>query len=276
MPFGLSLLAQEESKAVWGIFTAGQAGAFVAVAIFAILVYVMITRARAGQSIREIHKIPGLDAISEAVGRATEMGRPVHYTMGLPSITDPQTIAAFPVLGYVAKLCAQYETRLINTVPDVVIYAINEEIIRQAYLEAGRPDAFNPDDVRFITDWQFAYVAGVLEILAAEKPAAQILFAGPFYAEAMIFIEAGALAGAIQVGGTASTAQLPFFVAGCDYALIGEEIYAASAYLSKEPIITGTVVGEDYFKFLIFAAIIVGTLIATFATSNPLATFMTS
>ncbi|MBE3590158.1 MAG: hypothetical protein IMW98_04975 [Firmicutes bacterium] len=272
----LSLLAAEAKSPVWGIFVPGQAGAFIAVLIFAILVYVMINRARAGQAVREIHKIAGLEALEEAVGRATEMGRPVHYTMGLPGITDPQTIASFPVLGHVAKTCARYDTRLINTVPDVVVYAINEEIIRQAYLEAGRPDAFNPDDVRFITDWQFAYVAGVLEILAAEKPAAQILFGGPFFAEAMIFIEAGALAGAIQVGGTASTSQLPFFVAGCDYALIGEEIYAASAYISKEPILTGTVVGEDFYKFLLFAVIILGTLVATFSSNNFLATFLKS
>lgn len=263
-----------DAAPLFGIFAPGRGGAFFAVLIFVLFVWTMINRARGGTLTREIHKLAGLDAIEEAVGRATEMGRPVHYTMGLPAITNPQTIASFPVLGYVAKMCAQYDTRLINTVNDVVVYAVNEEIIRQAYLEAGRPDAFNPDDVRFITDWQFAYAAGVLEILASEKPAAQILFGGPFFAESLLFIEAGALAGAIQVGGTASMAQLPFFVAGCDYALIGEEIYAASAYISKEPVLVGTVVGEDYYKFLLVATIIAGTLIYSIAGQSLLETWL--
>ena len=69
---------------------------------------------------------------------------------------------------------------------------VNEEIIRQSYLEAGRPDAFNPDDVRFLSDWQFGYTMGCAGIIAREKPAANFLI-GYFYAESLILAESGAL-----------------------------------------------------------------------------------
>ena len=42
-----------------------------------VLTYVMVNFARAGRPLPEIRKLPGLDSIEEAVGRATEMGRPV-------------------------------------------------------------------------------------------------------------------------------------------------------------------------------------------------------
>ncbi len=135
---------------------------------------------------------------------------------------------------------ASYDTRVVNTNADYLTMTVNEEIIRQSYLEAGRPDAFNPDDVRFLSDWQFGYTMGCAGIIAREKPAANFLI-GYFYAESLILAESGALVGAIQVAATSSNvAQLPFFVAACDYTMIGEEFCRAAA-LSKEPVIYGSV-----------------------------------
>jgi len=258
----LFFLAAEEAapQATWGLFAEGMGFPFIFLLVFVALVWVMISRARAGLPIPEIRKIAGLDAIDEAIGRATEMGRPVHFSPGIADVTNPQTIASYAVLGYVAKVCARYDTRLINTNRQILVYAINEEIIRQAYLEAGRPDAFNPEDVRFLSDFQFSYTAAVLGILQRERPAAQILY-GAFWAESMILVEQGALVGAIQIGATANTHQLPFIVAGCDYALIGEEMYAASAYLSKEPVLTGTVVGQDIGKIIVTVLIVLGVIL---------------
>lgn len=226
------------------------------------LVFIMIQRARAGLPVPEIRKIPGMEAIEEAVGRATEMGRPVHITNYYQDLGDYDTWAFWAYLAHVAKLCASYDTRIINTNADYLSMNVNEQIIRQAYLEAGRPDAFNPDDVRFFSDWQFGYTMACAGMVAREKPAAQFLV-GYFYAEALVLAEAGALVGAIQVAATSATAQLPFFVASCDYTMIGEEFYAGAAALSKEPVIYGTVVAEDLMRLVFFAIVVIGCILNT-------------
>ena len=51
----------------------------------------------------------------------------------------------------------------------------------------------------------------------------------------------------------------------CDYTLIGEELYAASAYLSKEPIQIGTLRGQDLGKAFVLVVIGIGTVLATLA-----------
>ena len=71
--------------------------------------------------------------------------------------------------------------------------------------------------------------------------------------------------GAIQIAGTAQPAQLPFFVAACDYTLIGEEFFAASAYLSGEPDQLGTLKGQDVGKVIVAAGIVAGVIGATIA-----------
>ena len=85
-----------------------------------------------------------------------------------------------------------------------------------------------------------------------------------FAFDALMYAEAGNQVGAIQVGGTAAITQIPFFVAACDYALIGEEIYAAAAYLTKDPIRVATIVAQDWGKFFVTGLLVVGVLLQTF------------
>lgn len=209
-----------------------------------------------------LRRIPGLDAVDEAIGRATELGKPILYLTGAHDMSDPSTIAAAVILGRVAKRTAAYETELMVPHRDPITMAVCQEITKQAYLEAGKPDLFKEDSNFFITSDQFSYTAAVDGIMLRKKPAANF-FMGSYFAESLLLTETGASTGAIQIAGTDSDHQLPFFVTTCDYTLIGEELYAASAYLSKEPVQIGTLRGQDIGKAFILSAIVIGTVLAT-------------
>ncbi len=209
-----------------------------------------------------LRRIPGLDAVDEAIGRSTELGKPILYLTGAHDMSDPSTIAAAVILGRVAKRAAAYETDLLVPHRDPITMAVCQEITKQAYLEAGKPDLFKEDANFFITTDQFSYTAAVDGIMLRKKPAANF-FMGAYFAESLLLTETGASTGAIQIAGTDSDHQLPFFVTTCDYTLIGEELYAASAYLSREPIQVGTLRGQDIGKALILGVLTVGTLLAT-------------
>lgn len=202
-----------------------------------------------------IRKISGLDALDEAVGRATEMGRPILYVPGLSSMSDIATIASLNILGPVSKKVAEYETRIIVPNRDPIVMTVAKEVVKESYTEAGRPDAYSDNDVFFLTDSQFGYAAAVNGIMVREKPATN-LFLGMFWAESLILAETGNTTGAIQIAGTDAVTQLPFFITSCDYTIIGEELYAASAYLSREPILLGSLKAQDYFKAFLIMAII--------------------
>ncbi|MEK7331434.1 MAG: fibronectin type III domain-containing protein [Candidatus Eisenbacteria bacterium] len=209
-----------------------------------------------------VRRIPGIDAIEEAIGRATEMGRSVLYVPGIQDISDIQTVAGLVILESVAKLTARYETPITVPVTYPIPFTIAEEMVKAGYLHAGRPEAYDPDSVRFVSPEQFAYVAAVTGIMLRDRPAAHI-FMGSFYAESLLLAETGFATGAIQVAGTANVHQLPFFVVACDYTLIGEELYAASAYLSGEPKLVGALKGADLMKIVIITAMIVGCVLET-------------
>lgn len=209
-----------------------------------------------------LRRIPGLDAVDEAIGRATELGKPVLYLTGAHGLQDPSTIAAAVILGGVAKRAAQYETELLVPHREPITMAICQEITKQAYLEAGKSDLFKEETNFFITEDQFSYTAAVDGIMLRKKPAANF-FMGHYFAESLLLTETGASTGAIQIAGTDADHQLPFFVTTCDYTLIGEELYAASAYLSREPVQIGTLRGQDIGKAVILSVLAVGTIVAT-------------
>jgi hypothetical protein len=100
--------------------------------------------------------------------------------------------------------------------------------------------------------------------MVRERPAATF-YLGAFFAESLILAETGNSIGAIQISGTAMPAQLPFFVAACDYTLIGEELFAASAYLSQEPRMLGSLKGQDFGKLLAMLFIVAGVIAETVA-----------
>jgi len=235
------------------------------VVLFGLALFGSIQVARKAQANnREIflRRIPGLDAVDEAIGRATELGKPILYLTGAGDMSQPATIAASVILGRVGKRVATYETDLLVPHRNPIVMAVCQEITKQAYLEAGKADIFKEDSNFFITDDQFSYTAAVDGLMLRRKPAANF-FMGSYYAESLLLTETGASTGAIQIAGTDSDHQLPFFVTTCDYTLIGEELYAASAYLSREPVQVGTLRGQDLVKGVILGVLVLGTVVAT-------------
>ncbi len=240
-------------------FHTGKTPLFIAMLLFAAIIVWNIYYARSGKDIF-VRRIPGLEAVDEAIGRATEMGRSILYTLGLGRVDDVPTIASMTILGQVARRTADYETPLRVPCRDPIVMNVVREVVRTAYLDEGRPDVYNEENVFFVSESQFAYAAGVDGIMLREKPAA-IFLQGQFFAESLILAETGNSIGAIQIAGTDSEHQLPFFIAACDYTLIGEELYAASAYLSREPMLLGSLRGQDWGKVLIFIIMVLGVIL---------------
>jgi len=240
----------------------GKTPVVVAVLLFSTFCLVFITVARKGKELY-IRPLAGIEAVDDAIGRATEMGKPILYILGLGSADMIATIASFTILSRVAKKVAEYQTPILIPCCDPIVMAVAQETVRSAYLEAGRPDQYKEENIYYLTSMQFAYVAGVNGIMLREKPATNF-YLGKFYAESLLLAETGSLAGSIQISGTDEIAQIPFFVAATDYTLIGEELYAASAYLGREPILLGTLKGQDWGKAVVMIALILGALAATF------------
>ncbi len=239
------------AKGHW--FNTNRSVALVATVVYILLIVFFIRHARSGKTLF-VRPISGINAVEEAVGRATEMGKPVLYVPGIGEVQEVATLAALTILSPIAEKVAEYDTPILVPNRDPIVYTVAQEIVREAYTKVGRPDAYKEDNIYFLSGRQFAYAAAVSGMMMRDKPATNFFF-GMFYAESLILAETGAAIGAIQIAGTDQVAQLPFFIAACDYTLIGEELYAASAYLSGDPVLVGSLKAVDWMKVVIMAVL---------------------
>jgi len=247
----------------WYLFDRNKSWFLVLTLLISFWIIYFIYLARTGIDLK-IRKIAGLEAVDEAVGRATEMGRPILFVPGIQDMNNIQTVAGITVLSRIGKMAAEYDARIEVPTSRSLVMTTARETLESSYLSAGRPDAYHEDMSYYVTDEQFGYVAYLAGYMSREKPAA-CFYLGAFFAESLILAETGNSIGAIQVAGTAEPAQLPFFVAACDYTLIGEEFFAASAYLSGEPEQLGTLKGQDVGKVIGGALIVIGCAMFTIA-----------
>ena len=164
---------------VVGLYYLGDGSVFVdhttfkfgVVALISFTLYYYIDRARSGEEIY-LRPIPGLKALEEAVGRATETGKSVLFVPGISDLDQVETITGLNILGHVAEHTAKYETSLNVPVSKAIVMEASRDICKESYLKAGRADLYSDDMVHYISDEQFAYAAGVNGIMEREKPAA--------------------------------------------------------------------------------------------------------
>jgi len=223
---------------------------------------------------RKIRSIPGLDAIDESIGRAVEMGRPVHFCPGGGTLTDytaPQTIAAIALIGYVAGQCAQRGAKYIVTINVAHTLPAIEEIIRTNYVKHGKVEEYSSDIVRFLPD-QVSLFAYDMDMFEREQIASNILI-GAYFWEAIVLAEYGGSVGALQIAGTARQSQLPAFVASCDYLIIGDEMYASAAKVSDNKGQIGSIAGQDICRAIVVAIMVIG-FIAALLGSSAIASFL--
>ncbi len=224
---------------------------------FSAIVIVFYILSRRGY-VPYVRPIAGLTGLEEAIGRATELGRPVVFAHGINDIRAIQTHVALSVLTHVARTAARLRAEFIAVVSRPDVFPITEEVVREAYRAEDALDRFRPEEqIRYLSESAEVYAASVGKLIE-ESPAGCAIFFGSFNFASLLMAEPGARMGVIQIAGDAGLGQIPFFVCTCDYTIMGEEYFAAGAYLSKDPGVRGAIFSQDLIKAVIAACILLG------------------
>jgi len=212
-----------------------------------------------------IRKIACLEALPELVGRAAEMGTAVHFAtgmVGLETAEAPIVTAGYAILGHVAELCGKYKVPIRYTAVFGYNIPIGRDLIKTGYTSGGHPELYRDDMVVYAGDHQQPYSAAIMGYIMREKPAANMMFGGIKY-ETMNTLGAGAIAGCMQAAGTPRLYYQPFLVAACDYAMIGDELFAAAALVRRKPEELGGILGQDIIKMIALGLIVLAIALIT-------------
>ncbi len=215
----------------------------------------------------ELRPLAPLKDLSRAIDVAVAAGRPVLFVPGTRDLDSMQTVAGLSLLEQVARMCAERGAELIVPVNRSLVMDEARERCRAGYAAVDRLDEWDDERVDYISDDPLGFVARVDGMISRQRPGACFFF-GFFASESLLLAEGGYHVGAIQIAGTASPVQLPFFVAACDQTLMGEELFAAGASLSGDASLLGSLEGQDLGKWLILSVLLAGTILATLAAAG--------
>jgi hypothetical protein len=173
-----------------------------------------------------------------------------------------ETLAGLTLLEGLAQPAATGAAPLLVTTASPLVLPMAQAILHRAYERAGYPAEYDPRQVRFIAPNPNAYAVGTASLVRQEKVGTSALV-GSFGDEYLLLGEAGARDGVVQVAGTAQVHTLPFVFTTAEHPLLGEEIFAAGAYLSGRVAHLAGLMAQDHMRLVVVVVILAGVLLQT-------------
>ena len=240
------------------IIVEGRLTGLVFLLALAILLYYFMDKAAKGKP-ETIRRLPAFDAMEEAVGRAVEQGRPVLTTYSFRDQFDAPTMVGLETVRYTSKLTTQKGGDMLVGAGAARTLPVAMENYRLGCLEGEVPELYNGANVHFFTKQQWAYASGVMGLMQREQPGACI-FIGPFLVEGIHLGINSRRINTMAIGGNTSYSMGAFMFVTMDYVLLGEEMFAAGAYMTEDPVNISGIAAEDVMKWVICGILVVGTL----------------
>lgn len=213
-----------------------------------------------------LRPIAAYDSLKRLLARAAETGQPVHISVGTAGISDTRTadtVAGLYVLEFLADRAAVSDIPPVVSVTEPTALPAVQEELRRAYERQGYPEDYNPLQARFIAPpvngSAVPYAAGVMQLLSQEPVMANVMV-GAFGDEYLLITEPCAQRELVQVGGASNPSILPLVYLTTSQPLLGEEIYAAGAYLSQRVGHLASLSTQDFFRFVLLVLILLGVL----------------
>lgn len=221
-------------------------------------------RAQRG-NLPDLRPILAFNALRGVMARAIEAGRAVHVSLGVGGITGDVTadsLAGLSVLEYLADQSAATGVPPIVTLADPTLLPLAQDMLRRPHGAGREEGARAVRQVRWIAPEPAAYAAGVMDTLGGEGVEANVMV-GAFGDEYLLMGEAANRRKITHIGGASDPNVLPFVFATADQTLMGEDMYAAGAYLSHKPWHIGSLLAQDFMRWGIVAVIVVLVAIKT-------------
>lgn len=212
---------------------------------------------RGGLRLRPLN---GFRRLGGEVGQAVESGQKLHISLGQGGIVSPATassVAATQILEKLAKDSCANNTPPVVTVGDGTLLPLAENHIRNAYSNANRLDQYQIEHAQFLAqgDDNYVFAAGVTNELTQNKVLSHVL-AGRYGAEIGIMTGVASRQGVSQIIATDDLTALSIGTAVSDDLIVGEELFAAGAYLEGEPHQIASLRVQDIARWVIAATVV--------------------
>ncbi len=241
-----------------------QIGLIVVALALPIAMWVFSVAARRGR-VPQLRGLPALDALQGQLGRGIETGRPVHISIGAGGIVGEDTLvtlAGASIVDGLAQEAADTGASPTVTVADGTAMVLAQDMLRRPHTRRGDISGYDPLDVQLLGMQPVQYAAGAMEFLEHSHPISNVMI-GSFGPEVGLIAEAGAKQGLTQVAGSTDARALSVLYPSVDHLLVGEEVFAAPAYIDRRAGHLARLRAQDLARVILVIVILLAALLRT-------------
>jgi hypothetical protein len=234
--------------------------ALVLLLVFLFFFLIFTVRAKSGARFG-LRRIAVYARLQHLISQATESGRPIHVGMGSGQIGSSYTAEAvmgLTVFDLVARHAAASDLPVLGSTGDPTILAAGQGVLQVARREAGYAESYTGRELGFYAPDPLAYAVGVQHDLRRKDYLASILL-GRYGAEGLWISESVGAQPMVQLGGAVDPSAQALLQFSLDDTVIGEEVYAAGAYLHR-PSHLGSLATQDIIRIALILSIIAGVI----------------
>lgn len=204
--------------------------------------------------------IPVFNALHGQMGRAIESGKALHVSVGTGGISGDDmatTLAGVSIVEFLADEAAASGIAPVITTSDSTTLLLAQDALRRPHVRQGDLSSYQPLSARQLALNATQYAAATMDYLAHDQVSAHVM-SGAFGTEAGLIEHEANKQALPQMIGAADPRALALMVAAHENVLIGEEIYAAKAYLQARPQHLASLRAQDILRWLIVIGILAG------------------
>ncbi len=197
------------------------------------------------------------------VDLAVEAGKRLHISLGRGTINDLQGGAALislTILDQCAIAGSNSDRPPVTTSGDGVVNILSQDTLQTTYRSLAAEQSYDPTNARLTGLTPMAFAAGAMPTIHDESVSANIL-AGHFGTEVALLTEAGERSHSLTVAGSDSIPAQAVLFATADEPLLGEELYAAGAYLAGGAVYTASIRMQDILRWVLIGAMGIGAIL---------------
>ncbi len=228
-----------------------------------LLLALILLRRRSPAALRPI---AAFEQLNRAVGLAVENGTRLHFSLGRGSLFPARGASALAGLAMLRRLS---ERTSVSDQPPVVtsgdasLAVLSQDTLQSGYRAAGAEEQYRFTTGRLTGLTPLSFAAGAMPTVQDENVSANV-FIGDFGAEAALLTEAAERQNSTLIAASDNLAAQSVFYATSQEPLIGEELFAAGAYVGAGAAHDASLNVQDILRWLIILAILAGSVLKFF------------
>jgi hypothetical protein len=233
---------------------------FVLIFLVLILLFILFSRKKGQFNFRDI---VGFTNLRNAIGSSVESGKRIHVSLGWSDMSgrfSTAGLAGLSVLERIGRVATISDKPPVATSGDPVLAILSQDTLKSTRRMLSARALREPDLGLICGLTPFSFAVGAMPVISEKQSIIEILI-GHFGVESALILDASERHGNQSMAGSDQLPAQAILYAAAQDPLIGEDLFAAGAYLRAGSAQNASLHAQDVMRWLLILILVIGSLL---------------